>query len=376
MLSSMVQGCLRYGAALLALMLAHPLSAEAPTDYTFIDLGAVSGSDSHAAAINAEGLVVGHMKSASQARIHAAEWNGTNMIDLGAQIAHESRAYGINRVGQVVGYSYVKGDVYRHAILWTGKDIVDLNPPGGRDSWAQAINDSGQVTGTVTPPGRNWVRAFFCTGSERIILDSLGGSNGGGYAINSRGQIVGYSSVLGDGAVHATLWIGQQVIDLGALSGSNSYAFGINTAGQIAGYYVNRQGVPRAAIWIEAEKSLLPDAPMVRRGRGGAGVCPVREPERRGVDIGTLGGPESKAFGINSAGDVVGYAVNRQGFHNAFLYTDGKMIDLNRFLPAGSAWQLTDAYSINDKGWIVGSGTIRNEKHAFLLKPKLDAKTP
>lgn len=46
------------------------------------------------------------------------------------------------------------------------------------------------------------------------------------------------------------------------------------------------------------------------------------------------------------------------------------MIDLNKFLPRGTGWQLTDAYSVNDSGWIVGNGSIHGSTYAYLLKPR------
>jgi len=89
------------------------------------------------------------------------------------------------------------------------------------------------------------------------------------------------------------------------------------------------------------------------------------------TDLGTLNGGYSSGYGINASGQVVGQSDGR-----AFLYTDGKMVDLNALLahdptgPLALYTYLTEARAINDLGWIVangydGSGAL----HAYLLTP-------
>jgi probable HAF family extracellular repeat protein len=91
------------------------------------------------------------------------------------------------------------------------------------------------------------------------------------------------------------------------------------------------------------------------------------------MDLGTLGGPESVASNLNSCGQIVGSADTVPGVASphAFLYCDGTMTDLNEQLRPGSpAWTLTAAYGINDGGQIVGTGiNAEGEEHAFLLTP-------
>jgi len=47
------------------------------------------------------------------------------------------------------------------------------------------------------------------------------------------------------------------------------------------------------------------------------------------------------------------------------MWVNGKVIDLNTFVPSGSTWVLTGATAINDKGQITGVGN----NGAFLLTP-------
>ena len=66
------------------------------------------------------------------------------------------------------------------------------------------------------------------------------------------------------------------------------------------------------------------------------------------IDLGTLGGGSSYAYGVNDSGEIVGYSYLADGGQHAFLYDDGTMLDLNSLIPANSGWDLLEAYGIND----------------------------
>ena len=89
------------------------------------------------------------------------------------------------------------------------------------------------------------------------------------------------------------------------------------------------------------------------------------------TDLGTLVGPlfTSWGFGINDSGVVVGQS-DFQGTYHAFVYSGGKMKDLNKLIPAGSGWVLLQAFGINNAGQIVGTGTHNGQSRGFLLSPK------
>jgi hypothetical protein len=53
----------------------------------------------------------------------------------------------------------------------------------------------------------------------------------------------------------------------------------------------------------------------------------------------------------------------------AFLYKDGRMLNLNEALPVNTPWTLLIANSINDDGVIVGVGQLNNQLRAFRLTP-------
>jgi probable HAF family extracellular repeat protein len=83
----------------------------------------------------------------------------------------------------------------------------------------------------------------------------------------------------------------------------------------------------------------------------------------------------SAAEAINTSGVVIGQAdvLNSNGTTEfpAFIYSGGKLQDLNNLIPSGSGWVLTEATGINDKGQIVcdAYNATTGSTHAFLLNP-------
>ena len=70
-------------------------------------------------------------------------------------------------------------------------------------------------------------------------------------------------------------------------------------------------------------------------------------------ELGTFGGLESEAGDINNSGQIAGYAQTSSRDH-AFLYSGGTMIDIGASLPSGMGNSY--AYSLNEAGRIAGTG--------------------
>jgi probable HAF family extracellular repeat protein len=92
------------------------------------------------------------------------------------------------------------------------------------------------------------------------------------------------------------------------------------------------------------------------------------------IDIDTRGSEVSEARAINASGVVVGSfevpGPDAQLLSFAFVYTGGKMLDLNALVAAKSGFSLQEATAVNDAGQIVGFGTnAAGQLHAFLLNP-------
>ena len=77
--------------------------------------------------------------------------------------------------------------------------------------------------------------------------------------------------------------------------------------------------------------------------------------------LGTLGGRNSQATGINEDGIIVGWSDTKSGDRHAFVYQNGVMKDIGTLGGKGSV-----ANGINKAGRVVGgSSTASGEDHAF-----------
>jgi probable HAF family extracellular repeat protein len=178
------------------------------------------------------------------------------------------------------------------------------------------------------------VLCFFCFtafGSEVQDIGTLGGSWSAAYSVNDSDQIVGLSGT-SEGDMHAFLWQNGQMQDLYPFSGfyaDNGGIGNINNRGQIAGGVVVK-GILYPAVWDNGNITVL----------------------------GSFGGIEKDAVGlarsVNEKGQAVGFAYLPGGARHAFFY-DGAMHDLGCPPANGSSPCYVDAFSINDRGWIVGN---------------------
>ena len=105
---------------------------------------------------------------------------------------------------------------------------------------------------------------------------------------------------------------------------------------------------PRARIATIALLLALVGTSAAPAGAGGAAATTYTIAE-----IGTLGGARSQAWGLNAAGQVVGWAETAAGQQRAYLWADGRLTDLGT-LPGGEA---SMAVAVNARGQVVGGST-------------------
>jgi probable HAF family extracellular repeat protein len=340
------------------------------------------------------------------------------ITDLGTLTAlgdTDSNAFAISSSGTVVGVSgtfvaSVQGISPSHAYAWIptspNAPIGTIRDLGGLpgficgtqrfDTVAGSINDANQIVGSSFTSNGD----CFLTGATHAALWNLGGETvdlvglapGGSNAatgINIARTVVGIS-LLGVGS---SVWLYDVIIhDLGALPGfSISQSAAINARGQIAGWG-NRSDFSTGRAFLHAGTGPIaasddigtlggPDA--TANGINDDGSVVGNSDLSNGVvhaylyangrmtDLGSLTGPSgnSGASAINSAGDIVGGSdAGGAGFH-AVLWKNGAIVDLNTLIDPNLGWLLTFANGINTFGQIVGQGVIGGQRHAFLLTP-------
>jgi probable HAF family extracellular repeat protein len=339
------------------------------------DLGALPGINSSIPfATNSRSQTVGGSENSiidpltGFPEFRAVLWQHGEAIDLGTFGGNNAVAISINNRGQVVGGALnttpdsfgfclqpftIFFPTQVHAFIWQNGAMRDLGTLGGNDSCALLVNEKGQAAGfsytdsTPNPTtGVPTLDPFIWQNGAIVDLGTLGGVFGVPNWLNNRGQVVGTSDLAGDVNFHGFLWDRGALQDIGTLGGDTSEAFWVNDAGDVVGRAdVLGSQSHHAFLWKNGAKN----------------------------DLGTVGDfPCSTALAINSAEQTVGdTGICGTGGGPPFLSEHGQpMVDLSKLVLPGSDITLTDAFTINDRGEIGGTGVLPNgDEHAVLLIP-------
>jgi probable HAF family extracellular repeat protein len=341
--------------------LAGGVVAHASTQtYTMTDLGTLGYNTTFGNGINANGQIAGTSylqqtvpvqgcppRHPCHANVsHAFLYGAGKMTDIGTLGGTFSSADAVNSTGEVTGTSTLSGIAFAptHAFLYHNGTMTDLGTLGGSCSFAYGMNDFGEVVGQACTTSNQ--DAFLYSGGKMTDLGTLGNIGSEAVGINNSHQVVGTSEAANGSGSHAVMWNSNgKITDLGTLGGLESSAYAINNAGQVVGYASPPTGSVHAFLYSGGKM----------------------------INLGVFF-DSSVADAINSSGVVVGTAdvllSNGNTEEHAFIYSNGKLQDLNNLIPPDSGWVLTSATGINDKGQIVcnadnGSGGL----HAFLLNP-------
>lgn len=270
--------------------------------------------DTRALDINAAGQVVGSTDD-TQAVIWSAGSSAPSLVSPGGP--SYTHAAAINAGGVVVGTQRSR---YYDATVWSGGTATALptngccndensNQPSGS---AAAINDHNVVAGNVGHRPAVWQN-----GTVTYLPGSSGYDQGYAYDINNPGQVVGSFLVYSSGSFdyHAAMWQDGALVDLGALLlHTDSVANAINDSGWVVGeaYYSHHlMYTSRAKLWRDGQVFDLGQLPG-RRNTSANGI------NNLGVIVGMATSIERSDPGWESPMDD---AV-------PFMWRNGKMVEL------------------------------------------------
>ena len=319
----------------------------AQTSYSITDLGTLNSNGySVARSVNSTAEVTGAAGTNNSNVSDIFFYSNGAMTSLGTLGGESGIGNGINKFGQVAGYSQNSSGTYR-AFLTSGSTLTDIGDLGGGSAVAYALNDLGMVVGSaVTAKGEN--HPFLYRNGRMFDLGTLGSANNNWWnsaqGINNSGVVTG-TSYDAQGNFFGFVWKSGKMTKMGTLGGSWSQGYAINNKNQVTGLAYTKSGLAHAFI-------------------ANCATCPLK-------DLGTFAGSTSTVwgFGINDSGVVVGQSTFGGTYH-AFVYSGGKIKDLNSMIQAGSGWVLIDAQGINAFGQIVGMGTHNGQDRAYLLTPQ------
>ena len=246
---------------------------------------------------------------------------------------------------------------------------------GLRDNCAPvAMNNAGEIAGNCSTNGET--RAFVWRNKRIVHLKTLGGANSYAVDINDKGEVVGRAETKlvnksKQVVEHAFLWRNGQMQNLTSKSENRSAALSIDNAGIII--LSEPDGL---AVWHHGTKIWVGDKENFSRYYNGTFLDTLNTVSAlwhkgQRVDLKPIPNIDGwYADDVNDHGVAVGGGNTTKVSQFACIFIRGQMFDLNILLSSDSNWTLQVANDINNKGQIVGEGTLNGKRRFFLLTPQ------
>jgi probable HAF family extracellular repeat protein len=273
--------------------------------------------------------------------------------------------------------------------------LIDLGTFGGLNSgvWASSVqlNNRGDVIAQLGTPFPDpydpnclnfdcfvWHGAVGENNRPIIDLGALPGVNSSAPIwITDNGLIAGLSEnglidpLTDFPQLRAVLWNRDySVVDLGTLGGNSSIGLAANSRGQVVGVALN--AIAENPDFAQAMTFFFPAATQARAFRWQNGLM---------QDLGTLGGNDAAAWGVNQSGQIVGLSFTNITANNTtgiptvhpFLWKNGTMQDLGSLggtlsVPGDPNFFNPGTRVLNDSGEVAGTSMLTGDEvwHAFV----------
>ncbi len=326
-------------------------AARAEVRYSIRQIG---GTGDKATALSDDGKVAGTRGSFSSPT-SLFVWDNGQMTVSGEKSPWTGGTFlarGVNNDGTVVGG---KGSG-EESIIWKSSTSTNFSRPSHLIgsipfSTLNDVNNNGIVVGyslTASNPPNHWNAAWW--DSNNLVahdLGRLGGDYTDATAVNDNGQMIGsvYGSEMGK---CVALWdLSGNATNLGSPLDSQN-AWGVD---------INDNGLALVNTFIGSNlESFTWDVTNGYQALAGFGNCPI---------VG--------AMSLNNSGEIVGYSEGDYlsgRVHKALIWdSTATAVDLNTMIDPTSGWVLNVALKNNDRGQILGSGTINGVNAYFLMEP-------
>jgi len=351
-------------------------------EYELTEIGVLPGcTSSYATSLNDAGQVAGYCVDPSRpggATNRAFLFHNGSMSEPRLPSGEMgSVANAINNDGVVVGEYFDAPNPGRACML---APSFSSYPMGGYTDWATGITEKGVIVGTTlirgADPALSFARATrtFESGGSALLNLPVEWNNSEARAVNASGWIAM--------RVYLTGWLGEET------TGPQYFEHRSGRAFLLANGDLNDLGAQEDLI----DLGTLGGDDSSAQGINDLGeVCGWSAREDGSYEafiyknstLSGLGMPidatDSFAFGINEKGEVVGFAKSASGNERAVLFMEGEITDLNTLIPLASGGEkgfteLNRAVAINESGQIVGTGTWNDGEgntftRGFLLSP-------
>lgn len=348
----------------------------APDDcpgYLVIGLGTLGGDRSAGLGLNDFGQAVGWARDADGTQC-AVLWEAGGITNLGMLPGGTNAvAWGINNSGQISGWSDATGTVdglaiEDHAFRYETGVMTDLGTLGGKRSRGLGINAAGDVVGLSFRRFQTFnLNPFLHTKGTNVGLEVFCGVDdpGTAYDVNDFTQVVGHAFAFGCSLMNGARPFVWQDFN-GDLLDSPGEMIDLGTFGGGNGVArgINNQGqIVGSADWTNGMRRAFLVTAQTNQWFRDVNADKINDLM---TDLGALGA-YTEATAINESGVIVGFSTRPSGNNHAFRYKDGAMVDLNDLIDPGSGWEIIDAAGINEQEQIVGTGILNGLTQAVLL---------